>query len=176
MGGKTLYYIVTVYVWFVEWLAVIYPHSFLSLLFYPWFVHSTPSSLYYVCVSRVLRSYCFFQQIRADIQSVHPMRSSLFISLCLSFAPSSLSPWVPDVCLFSHHYEWCCAGCRGCSRLPFGPLPPPALWRFAGAAADGPLRNAAVLVSLLPHRLHPATRCQHGTKDCLICRRQGLLC
>lgn len=61
-----------------------------------------------------------------------------------------------------HAYAWGRFDCRDCRRLPPGLLPPAALWRFAAAALDGPVRDAAVLVSLLPHRLHPATWCQHG--------------
>lgn len=104
------------------------------------------------------------QQITADVQSVCP--KSFFFSLppslylLISLAIPSLSPWPLDVC----RYEWCCAGCCGCGRLLLGLLPPPALWRFAEAAVDGPVRDAALLVPLLPHRLHPAPWCQHGMK------------
>lgn len=62
------------------------------------------------------------------------------------------------------HYEWCCAGCCGGCCFLLGLLPPAALWRLAEAAEAGPVRDAAVLVPLLPHRLHPATWCQHGIK------------
>lgn len=51
---------------------------------------------------------------------------------------------------------------RDFGGLPPGLLPPAALRRCAAAALDGPVRDAAVLVSLLPHRLHPAAGCQHG--------------
>lgn len=76
----------------------------------------------------------------------------------------SLSPWPLDIHLFICHYEWCCAGCRGCCCFLLGLLPSAALWRFAEAAVDGSARDVAVLVPLLPHRLHPATWCQHGMK------------
>lgn len=61
-------------------------------------------------------------------------------------------------------HAWGRSDCRDCGCLPPGLLPPAALWRFAAAALDGPVRDAAVLVSLLPYRLHPATWCQHGSR------------
>lgn len=80
------------------------------------------------------------------------------------------------MCLFILHYEWFCAGSRGCSCLLLSSLPPQPIWRFAEATADGPVGDADVLVPLLPHRLHPATRCQHGMKSQCLCQHEGIFC
>lgn len=87
-------------------------------------------------------------------------RPSFVFSCSLSHCQAISMTFWPR-CVHRHH-AWGRSDCRDCGRLLPGLLPPPALWRFAAAALDGPVRDAAVLVSLLPHHLHPATWCQHG--------------
>lgn len=99
-----------------------------------------------------------------------------YYMLCSAFSSSfSLQPWLLDTCLLSHHYEWCRVGYSGCCGFPLGPLPPPALWRFAEAAANGSVGYFTGLVPLLPYCLHPAIWCQHGMtqlqllEKCIFC-------
>ena len=130
--------------------------SFIPPCFLPPRLFASP--LYRVCVLlsvQVKRFLPVIQQIRTHNQ---------LVSVCVSVSLPSVSPWGLDACVLIHHYEWGCTGCCGRGCFPLGPLPPPALWRSAEAAADGPVGDAAVLVPLLPHRLHPATWRQHGMK------------
>lgn len=60
------------------------------------------------------------------------------------------------------HYERGSAGNRDCGGLFPGPVPPPSLWRLQEAAAHGSLWHTAGVVSVLSHRLHSSTGCQHG--------------